>query len=224
VTPRRPSPKLLFGCFVALIAVGIAVGIAIGASSGSRALPPPRFGQSVDIGLVSGVVIVRPISGPSFRLGAEDRNILVGSEIDTSRGEVDLRSAGGKPSATVQDGQFRGGLFKVLQRRSQLGLTVVDLMVTSNAQHTCAAASASATASRRLSKQVLALLAARVRGKFRTRGRYSAGTVRGTAWDTIERCDGTLTRVHSGVVLVRDFRLGRTIAVPAGHSYLALAP
>jgi hypothetical protein len=60
-------------------------------------------------------------------------------------------------------------------------------------------------------------------GRFRSRGRRSSATVRGTTWDTIDRCDGTLTRVKKGRVLVRDFRLRRNILLRRGQSYLALA-
>ena len=58
-------------------------------------------------------------------------------------------------------------------------------------------------------------------GDFATRGRYSAATVRGTVWDTSDRCDGTLTRVYRGTVDVFDFATRKTIVVHAGHSYLA---
>jgi hypothetical protein len=61
-------------------------------------------------------------------------------------------------------------------------------------------------------------------GRYRTRGRYSAATVRGTIWDTVDRCDGTLTKVTRGTVVVRDFRKRRNIVVRAGKSYLARAP
>jgi hypothetical protein len=47
--------------------------------------------------------------------------------------------------------------------------------------------------------------------------------VRGTRWTTVDRCDGTLTRVSRGRVAVRDFRRKRTIVVRAGKSYLARA-
>ena len=60
--------------------------------------------------------------------------------------------------------------------------------------------------------------------RFRTRGRHSAATVRGTFWETSDRCDGTLTRVRRGRVVVRDFRLRRNVLVRAGRSYLARAP
>ena len=47
--------------------------------------------------------------------------------------------------------------------------------------------------------------------------------MRGTAWGMIDRCDGTLTRVTRGRVVVRDFRRKRNVTVRAGKSYLAKA-
>lgn len=43
------------------------------------------------------------------------------------------------------------------------------------------------------------------KGRFRTRGRYSAATVRGTKWLVEDQCDGTLTRVARGEVEVIDY-------------------
>jgi hypothetical protein len=62
------------------------------------------------------------------------------------------------------------------------------------------------------------------KGKYRTRGRYGSGGVRGTTWLTVDRCDGTLTRVVKGTVRVRDFTLGRTVVLHSGERYLARAP
>jgi hypothetical protein len=61
------------------------------------------------------------------------------------------------------------------------------------------------------------------KGKFRTKGRYSAATERGTFWETEDRCDGTLTIVKRGTVNVQDFRTRKTIIVRAGHRFLASA-
>ena len=47
------------------------------------------------------------------------------------------------------------------------------------------------------------------RGRFRTRGRYGAATVRGTKWLTDDRCDGTLVRVKRGKVAVKDLQRPR---------------
>jgi ferric-dicitrate binding protein FerR (iron transport regulator) len=60
-------------------------------------------------------------------------------------------------------------------------------------------------------------------GHFTTRGRYGSATVRGTRWSIEDRCDGTLTRVFRGTVVVRDFGRHRNVVVHAGHSYLAKA-
>ena len=61
------------------------------------------------------------------------------------------------------------------------------------------------------------------KGRFRTRGRYSSGTVRGTSWITEDFCDGTRTRVFFGVVRVFDFVTKKTVMVEAGQSYFARA-
>ena len=59
------------------------------------------------------------------------------------------------------------------------------------------------------------------KGRFRTRGRHAAATVRGTEWSIEDRCDATVVRVRSGVVDVEDFATGRTVAVRAGESHVA---
>ena len=45
--------------------------------------------------------------------------------------------------------------------------------------------------------------------------------MRGTRWLTEDRCDGTLTRVTEGSVVVRDLHRKRNKVVRAGQSYLA---
>ena len=75
-----------------------------------------------------------------------------------------------------------------------------------------------------LSSKTLQLLKASAKGQFRTKGRYSAATVRGTKWTTADRCDGTRTHVHHGPVAVTDFVRHKTIVLHAGQSYLAKKP
>jgi ferric-dicitrate binding protein FerR (iron transport regulator) len=72
-------------------------------------------------------------------------------------------------------------------------------------------------------KAVLGKLWGNGKGKFRTTGKYSSATVRGTIWLTQDECDGTLTKVTRGTVSVRDFKRKKTVTVKAGHSYLARA-
>ena len=75
-----------------------------------------------------------------------------------------------------------------------------------------------------VSSKVLQLLRASAHGKFRTSGRYSAATVRGTIWTVADRCDGTLTHDVTDSVSVTDFVRHKTVVLHAGQSYLAKAP
>jgi hypothetical protein len=45
--------------------------------------------------------------------------------------------------------------------------------------------------------------------------------VRGTIWSVADYCGGTLTKVESGVVDVRDLARRKTVRVSAGKRYLA---
>jgi ferric-dicitrate binding protein FerR (iron transport regulator) len=61
-------------------------------------------------------------------------------------------------------------------------------------------------------------------GSFRSRGRYSSATVRGTVWLTEDYCNGTLIKVQEGAVTVRDLVKNKTVTVTAGKSYFAEVP
>ena len=84
-------------------------------------------------------------------------------------------------------------------------------------------ASAAAVSKKKGPHAVLGKLWGNGKGRFRTNGKYSSATVRGTIWLTSDRCDGTLTTVKRGTVSVRDLRRHKTVTVKAGHSYLARA-
>ncbi|MGA2929930.1 MAG: hypothetical protein ABSG43_28875, partial [Solirubrobacteraceae bacterium] len=159
------------------------------------------------------------------------RQIPVGSKLDARSGSLRLVTATGVAHQT-QAGVFSGGAFTLEQSTSkqQKGLTTLVLLTgvlrgqvsRAACKRTGAAGESAATAA--LSSRVLQTLRANAHGSFRVRGRYSAATVRGTAWDTIERCDGTLTVVHSGAVLVTNLVTHKSVTVHTGQSYLASAP
>jgi hypothetical protein len=162
--------------------------------------------------------------------------------VDARQGALTLIAAAASTQhiGKTQSAVFSSGLFKIgsqLKTGIQKGLTTLslqeDLFPGAPSYKTCTAgasadltagAAADPLARTAISRGILQTLHASGHGRFRTRGRYSAGTVRGTIWDTIDRCDGTLTLVHRGTVDVTDFRLRKTVAVHAGHSYLAKAP
>jgi hypothetical protein len=151
------------------------------------------------------------------------REIPVGSFLNTRRGTVNLTAAVNAAGAT-QSGNFSRGLFQVVQssRASARGLT--ELRLKGSSFRGCRARGSGRSASAAgLSRRAVRRLRSNATGRFRTRGRNSAATVRGTVWETIDRCDGTLTKVRRGRVAVRDFRRKKTVIVRAGKSYLAKA-
>jgi hypothetical protein len=139
------------------------------------------------------------------------------SVIDTRKGKVKLESSRGR-GKKVQRGIFRNGIFKVKQKKKKGGLTDIILRGDLFGCSTAAAGHAEASALPRRRR-----LWGRGSGRFRTRGLYSSGSVRGTKWLTEDSCDGTLTVVVEGVVVVKDFTTGKFVEVPAGHSYFASA-
>jgi hypothetical protein len=208
---------VILGASVVLVPAGVA----------NPALPPPSFGHTINIGLVSGIVIVTLPSGQSFTLGSQDRHIPIQSLIDTSHGRVDLRAAlapaSGRASVTasrVEDAQFYGGDFRVSQASTD---SATQIRLAGGRFASCTA-SARDGSTARLPQRVVRLLHASGPGRFQTVGRYAAATVRGTVWLTEDFCDGTLVRVTRGVVLVRDRVTQTTAIVTAGHSFFARAP
>jgi len=206
--------------------VGVAVvGMLLMTGTAGATLPPPRFAHSVDIGLVSGTVLVTPPGGRPFTLGSQDRSIPTGSLIDTTHGRVDLRAAPPPipvaPSAhlvsgsQIQDAQFYDGAFRVTQSQSS---PVAQIRLAGGNTSACGAPNIGLAPHRRPPHQVVRLLRASGPGKFETVGRYSAATVLGTQWLTEDFCDGTLVRVVQGVVVVRNLATGATTTVHAGHS------
>ncbi len=144
--------------------------------------------------------------------------VPVATSLDARRGRVRLTAA--RTRRRNQSATFSEGLFTVLQARSRRPVTELRLKGGDfGSCRTRAGSSRAGTAQRR--RRTIRRLRGSGRGRFRTRGRYSAATVRGTDYTVEDRCDGTLTRVRRGVVLVRDFRRKRTITVRAGRSYLA---
>jgi hypothetical protein len=206
--------------------------IAEGVASGREILSGPVLGKAVTASVVRGKVFIKvPGGGASARAsqkGADfqpltaKRSIPVRSILDTRRGTVALRSARNR-KGRIQTGRFADGVFQVLQSRKRSAKGLTELRLTGSASNfkRCGGGSRPARAS--LSRRAIRRLRGNAKGRYRTRGRHSAATVRGTTWTVTDRCDGTLTTVKRGKVAVRDFRSRKTILVGAGKSYLAQA-
>jgi hypothetical protein len=212
-------------------------------------LPPTVLGKLFNAFVVSGTIFVQlpphpaldvagdPLAitagstiGPGFVPLTEARQLPVGTKIDARLGKIQLVTAAAKGRGS-QNGTFNGALFSVSQanRGRNKGLTTLSLLEGSfNGAPTYAScgrrASDPSTAgayAAKLSSKVLQSLRASAHGKFKTSGRFSAATVRGTQWGQQDRCDGTFTTVQRGTVTVTDFAHHKTVIVKAGHSYLA---
>ena len=196
--------------------------------------PTAELGRLLVARTVSGVVTIAFPAGfvPTGRAGASQKGLTfipleqateipVGSFLNTRRGTVRLTSAVNSAGKT-QSGNFSRGLFQVLQsrRRSAKGLTELRLKGSSFSSCRSRGSGRSAAAAQ---SRTIRRVRSNARGRFRTRGRNSAATVRGTVWEVADRCDGTLTKVRRGRVAVRDFRRKKTVIVRAGKSYLAKA-
>jgi hypothetical protein len=204
---------------------------------------PPVPGKTFDARVVSGDVFIKypPGTGPraagkppkGFVALKGAANIPMGAQLDTRKGRVAVTSAHDTSGTTAQTADFYDGLFAVKQSTPKTKpatpkVLITDLVLEGEPPRSeCApikgAAAAAAKKKKRAGKSVLGSLWGNGKGRFRTNGKYSSATVRGTIWLTQDRCDGTLTTVKRGTVSVRDFKRRKTVSVKAGHSYLARA-
>jgi hypothetical protein len=181
---------------------------------GLAQLPPPVPGRTVNVSVRAGRVFVRIPPSRRFVELKDPRQIPVGATLDTRRGRVNLLSAADRQGNT-QLAWFYQGVFKVGQTRGSQPIT--NLSLAEQTARCPRSGRASASQARKRTRK----LWGEGRGRFRTTGRFSSATVRGTRWLVTDRCDGTLTRVTQGSVTVRDFVRRKNVVVRAGRQYLA---
>jgi hypothetical protein len=195
MTPRSPGVRLATG--VAVLAA--AIGVVLGSAGAAQEPPVPERGVTVVLEPVSGRVLVQPKGVEAARPLQAAERLPVGTTVEATHGEVRVTVArndrGDTWSAVFSEGGF-------IVRQPATGTPVTTLRLTGpRLRDVCRRERATASATRRKSVRKLW---GDGRGRFRTRGRYSAATVRGTRWLTADRCDGTVTRVVRGSVAVED--------------------
>ena len=175
-------------------------------------LPEPVAGRTLNATPVVGTVKVKLPGSRRYVDLSQARQLPVGTSVDARKGTIELRAAGNGGAA-----KFFDGLFKIAGqtkgRRPLTTLTLTEALSCPKAKR--ASAAAKKVKSRKLWGDG--------KGAFRTKGRYSAATVRGTKWLVTDRCTTTVTRVRQGSVTVRDTVAKRTVIVRAGRSYTARA-
>jgi hypothetical protein len=173
--------------------------------------PAPVFHKSVVVTKVSGTVKVKLPGTNKFVDISKVQSVPLGATIDVKHGKIDLTSApkaGGKPQTAL----FYGGIFKITQPGGITQLQLTEKLAA------CPRGRAASVAAK---KPKTRSLWGDGHGAFRTKGHYSAATVRGTKWFVEDSCVGTLTKVVHGVVSVRDDVRHRNITLRAGKKYLA---
>lgn len=177
--------------------------------------PDPVLGRAMTAEVVSGTVLVRIPPSKTFVKLTDAGSLPVGTVVDAGQGTVRITAtSGGKPYSS----SFYQGAFQLAQARKK-GATA-DLRLFGGSFKGCPrAARASAAAKKKSIRQ----LWGKGTGSFRTIGRFSAASVRGTTWLTDDQCTGTLTRVTQGAVTVRDLVRRTSVVVKAGQRYFARA-
>lgn len=196
--------------------------LGITVDAGGPTLLPARLGESAATTVTAGQVLVRLPGRTVHQALPRSARIPFGSVVDTRAGTVGITTA--LPGGTKQTASFHGGVFTLRQSPGLNGLTDIVLRTPSRAR--CAAGTArggarAAALSGLPPRELSRLWGADRGGRYRTHGANSVATVRGTKWLTVERCDGTLTKVSAGSVSVFDRRAGRRTTVRAGGAYLA---
>jgi hypothetical protein len=179
-------------------------------------LPPPVAGKTVNVGVRKGRIFVKIPPSKKFVELKDPMQIPIGSTIDARKGRVNLVSAGDL-QGTPQLAWFYDGVFKIGQNKAAKPITSLKL---AEQLARCPKRKASAAAAK---KKKTRKLWGEGKGNFRTDGKFSSATVRGTKWLVTDRCDGTLTKVTQGSVVVRDFKRRKNVVVRAGKQYLARA-
>ena len=191
-------------------------GVAVGRNTstpGPPPLPQPTVAKTANVVPVQGTVLVKQPGKKAFTRLTQGNQIPIGSLVNTTRGSVQLTSAAG--GGRVQRGVFHGGLFKLGQTRGPQPIT--DLTLRAQLRCVSGRKPAHAGAKRARSRHLFG----NAHGRFRTRGRHSIASIRGTKWLVKDTCRKTLTISLRGTVVVQDLVKHRTVTLRSGQRYVA---
>jgi hypothetical protein len=139
-----------------------------------------------------------------------------GAIVDVSNGRG-IRLGDGTGATAVFFGRKDGVPSKFVITRVQ---GVFELRLIGGSFKSCGTRALASVAQKKAKKPVRRLWG-KGSGKFRTKGRFAAATVRGTWWLTADFCAHTLVNVRQGSVTVRDLVQRKNIIVRRSETYLA---
>lgn len=181
--------------------------------------PDPVAGRTVNAAAVQPGVLVRQPGTQAFSALSEPSQLQVGTIVDARRGRVRITISNGRGGFDTAD--FYDGIFRIDQLAS--GSRFATLTLLGGSFKGCPRAPRAQLSAKRRPGRTVRQLWGSGTGRFRTVGRFSSGSLRGTTWLTRDTCNGTLTRVTRGSVTVRDFVRRRAVVVRARRSYFAAA-
>jgi hypothetical protein len=177
-------------------------------------LPDPAVVRSLGVKPVAGNVAVRPRTTNGFIPLRETDLAPNGSVVDANQGTLDVTVR--DPSGALLTAQVASGGFLATQPASNLSLA--DLRLSDPLTGCRGTRKVTAARAHGLSGRTSRRLKVRVKGRFRTVGRYASAIARGTAWTIVDGCDRTVIRVTEGTVTVRIRRTGRLLMVRRGQT------
>ena len=185
------------------------------ASSIGPSAAVPTTTKFVDATVISGTVLIQVPPSKTFAQLRRGDVIPIGSVVDATKGRVRITIA--LPNGTLQSTDFFQGIFTVTQAKTGLATMVLG----GGSFKSCPRGARSGSVAAK--PKVIRQLWGEGAGQFRTKGRFATAAIRGTTWDTVDRCDGTLIKVTKGRILVTDLKTKKKITLKAGKSYLAKA-
>jgi hypothetical protein len=183
-------------------------------------LPDPKAGSTANVDAHGRAVGIELPGTETFVALTDKAQIPIGAGVDATKAPITLTTAASTTGAQVAQADVSGGRFDLLQAAA--GTPVTQLALEGGNFAACPSPKKKkAKASRLPAAGKVRNVRIKGTGPYRIRGRYAAASVRGTEFTVTDRCDGTLTKVISGRVAVRDLVKHRTIVLKAGRSYLA---
>ncbi|HEX6026111.1 MAG TPA: hypothetical protein VFZ00_29230 [Solirubrobacter sp.] len=204
---------------------------------------PPVAGVRTVVQQLSGEVFVKLPAGRS-RLGFRGMvsafqesgfiplkgvaSVPIGSAVDTRKGEIGLQAAAngykaGHRRSRLQSARVRAAMFRIKQKRAKRRASArkasipmdLDLLSPPGAEAACASGPSKGA--------VVRTMSAVVKGYFRVLGESTTATARNATFNTVERCNGTVTEVGKGRVTLAVKGRRKPIVVRAGRAYLVRA-
>jgi hypothetical protein len=179
--------------YTASVAIFLAAVVALPSAAVAKGV---KLGSTAVIRPISGKVKYKPLGATKYKTLAARATIKMGSSVDATRGTVKVITARNAKGST-QAGTFYDGAFIVTQARAAKAVTELQLIRGDFSQCQQATASKAHSAA---GGTAIRKLWGKAHGRFRTKGRYNAATVRGTTWLTEDFCDTSRIESKEGVV------------------------